>query len=105
MVARWQFPASRQGGWNVPPMPSKYTSGRSAIRYGNGQSNTPKIDDNAWETPLEPEETIFIEWRVSHYRAMLKLTLAAGDRVNLIRMLVDAEWKLEVRKLYLPKAA
>jgi hypothetical protein len=52
---------------------------------------------------LEPEETIFIEWRISHYRAMLKLTLEAEARVNLIRMLVDAEWKLAMRKLYLTK--
>jgi hypothetical protein len=105
MVARWQFPASRQGGSSVPPMPSKYTSTKSAIRYGNGQSNTPETNDNGWEIPLESEETIFIERRISHYGAMLKLTLEAEDRVKLIRMLVDAEWKLATRKLYLPKAA
>jgi len=85
----------------VPPMPSNYTSSKSAIRYGNGQSNAPEPADNGWKIPLEPEETIFIERRISHYGAMLKLTLEAEDRVKLMRMLVDAEWKLATRKLYL----
>jgi hypothetical protein len=97
--------ASRQGGWNVPPTQFNYTSSKSAVRSGGGQLNSPGSDENAWIIPLEPEETIFIEWRISHYRAMLKLTLIAEDRVNLIRMLVDAEWKLAMRKLYFPKPA
>jgi hypothetical protein len=89
----------------VPPTQSNYISGKSAVRSENGQLNGLGADDNAWVIPLEPEETIFIEWRISHYRAMLKLTLEAEARVNLIRMLVDAEWKLATRKLYLSKTA
>jgi hypothetical protein len=38
--------------------------------------------DNAWEIPLQSEETIFLEWRISHYHAMLKLGLACGGRVQ-----------------------
>jgi len=87
----------------VPPMQSNYTSSKSIARSGNGQTNGPETTGNAWEIPLEPEETIFIEWRISHYRAMLKLTLAAQDRVNLTRMLADAERNLVMRKLYLAK--
>ena len=89
----------------MPPMQSNYTSSKSTTRSGNGQTNNPETDENAWEIPLEPEETIFIEWRISHYRAMLKLTLAAQDRVNLTRMLADAERNLAMRKLYLAKVA
>jgi hypothetical protein len=89
----------------VPPTQSNYISRKAAVRPGHGQLNGIGVDDSAWEIPLEPEETIFIEWRISHYRAMLKLTLEAEVRVNLIRMLVDAEWKLATRKLYLSKTA
>jgi hypothetical protein len=97
--------ASRQGGLNVSPTQSNYTSRKSAVRSRDDQLIGPGTDDNAWEIPLEPEETVFIEWRISHYRAMLKLTLGAEDQLNLILMLVYAERKLTMRKLYLPEAA
>jgi hypothetical protein len=87
----------------VRPMQSNYTSGKSTPRSGNLQTNGPETDGNAWDIPLEHEETIFMEWRISHYRAMLKLTLAAQDRVNLNRMLADTERHLAMRKLYLAK--
>ena len=89
----------------MPPMQSKYYPSKSTVRAPGHQSNGSGIDDNGWVIPLEPEETVFIEWRISHYRAMLKLRLTAEDRVNLIRMLADAEWKLAMRKLYLAKTA
>ena len=40
------------------------------------------------------EETIFIERRILHYGAMLKLTLADEDRATLTRLLTEAEQKL-----------
>jgi len=89
----------------VPPTQSNYTSRKYAVRSGNDQLNGPGTYDNAWKIPLEPEETVFIEWRISHYRAMLKLTLGAEDQLNLILMLIDAERKLAMRKLHLPEAA
>jgi hypothetical protein len=97
------LPADEEDG--IPAMQSNYYSRRSNHRASGNQSNGRGTDDNGWEIPLEPEETVFIEWRISHYRAMLKLKLAAQDRVNLIRMLADAEWKLAMRKLYSPKIA
>jgi len=84
-------------------MQSNYIPSKSTARSANGQTNGPEAGDNTGEIPMEPEETIFIEWRISHYRAMLKLTLAAQDRVNLTRMLADAERTLAMRKLYLAK--
>jgi hypothetical protein len=42
------------------------------------------------------EEDIFIELRISHYRAMLELKLCAVDRTNITRLLTESERMLEV---------
>jgi hypothetical protein len=44
------------------------------------------------------EEAIFIERRISHYGAMLKLSLGAEDRATLAQLLEDAKRKLQLTK-------
>jgi hypothetical protein len=66
----------------------------SLLARGRGVTNRPSTQDNGWEIPLDSEDTFFIERRISHYGALLKLTLTSGDRVAVTRLLSTAQKKL-----------